>query len=231
MIGGSVARGDHGANHVQAAEARHRLVDDDRVVGVGRAGGQARRAVAGQVDRRSPPAPGTSARGAPGRRRPPCTAPSSLKPALLPAWEKTTTSSANRSRMARISGNDCGEGGVDARIEVAAHRRLHDRQRLFLGPGRAVGAIRGQRVEHVGDGHDPRLQAESPRRPALADSRCRPISRDASARSRPPSPAPDRGSPACPSSPAARRRTSRTTEPSPSTARGGCARRSRSAAA
>ena len=47
---------------------------------------------------------------------------------------------------------------MDARIEMAAHRRVDDRQRLFFGPGGAVGTVGGQRVEHVGNRHDPRLQ-------------------------------------------------------------------------
>ena len=68
------AAGGHRPEHLQAAQAGHRLVDDDRVVGMSprRRPGPSRRRR--RRRRRSPPAPGTSAPGAPGRRRPPCTA-------------------------------------------------------------------------------------------------------------------------------------------------------------
>ena len=60
--------------------------------------------------------------------------------------------------MARISGNDRMKAAWTRGSKCAAHRRIHDRQRLLLGPGGTVGAIRRQRVEHVGHRHDPRLQ-------------------------------------------------------------------------
>ena len=97
--------GGDGPNHLQAAEARHGLVDDDRGIAAGRAPSQALGAVAGQIDGVARPFQALLHQPRLGRIV--LHVQHSLAQASAPSgWEKTTTLSSNRVRMARISGSD-----------------------------------------------------------------------------------------------------------------------------
>ena len=97
--------GDHGPNHFQAAQAGHGLIDDHGVIGLRRIAGQARHAVADDVDRVARPLQALLHQAGLGRvvlhvQQP-------LGQVGAPSGgEKTTMSSLNRGRIARISGSD-----------------------------------------------------------------------------------------------------------------------------